>query len=298
MSNQLTALECPVLDDFHSSIWCGLSPEGHTGSMNHQRVGFSLLVLVPLSACDTRGGEGEGCLSEGIFGPLYCDSGLLCDTPAHTCVRPMSQREGRPCGSNEVCAAGLFCACASDDNCGISLSGGTCRPRLGEGEVCGSDATCDASLVCSFTAGSLTSACISPDRVVDLRAIVDRTLVAFTDVTASSMPAGQSQQFQVDGTVPAPESRHLTVRLTAPQGAGTVDVTCASSAAGQLEVTYGDTTGTFTSVTGDPNACGGSFTVVSSGGGMRLRGQFSATVQGGGLAQFFIGRGHVDVPVL
>jgi hypothetical protein len=93
-------------------------------------------LLFCVTACSDRGEEGGHCKSEGIFGPSYCNAGLLCNTVNYVCQRPSSLPKGAACSQNALCVKGLWC------------QKGICSEFLQAGEPCLSGVGCADGLYC------------------------------------------------------------------------------------------------------------------------------------------------------
>jgi len=105
-----------------------------------RRFATGMLLLGALAGC--KGGEGEGCNSGGLLGPLYCDQGLTCNTAdGYTCERPGSRHENQSCSDDDLCATGLWCDTE------------TCVPWLHQGDPCNDPFSCGPTLACLHICG-------------------------------------------------------------------------------------------------------------------------------------------------
>lgn len=117
----------------------------------HQVTRFAAVLLAGAALAACQGGEGEDCKSAGVFGPLYCDEGLICNTAAGTkCERPMSRSENQPCSSDDLCAAGLWCDTQAQ----------VCRVFLNPGDVCSSPASCGPDAMCAHDPVTRMTDCV------------------------------------------------------------------------------------------------------------------------------------------
>lgn len=117
----------------------------------HQVTRFAAVLLAGAALAACQGGEGEGCKSGGVFGPLYCDDGLICNEAAGTkCERPMSRGENQPCSTNDLCAAGLWCDTQAQ----------TCRVFLNLGDACSNPASCGPDAICGKDAVTRMTDCL------------------------------------------------------------------------------------------------------------------------------------------
>jgi len=111
---------------------------------------LALLACAALSACGSKGGEGESCNSGGALGPLYCDQGLICNGAAgYKCERAGSRHENEACDADKLCATGLWCPTLESK----------CSPWLSEGDSCDDPLACGPNLVCLKTLRGGTPTC-------------------------------------------------------------------------------------------------------------------------------------------
>ena len=117
----------------------------------HQVTRFAAVLLAGAALAACQGGEGEDCESAGVFGPLYCDEGLICNQAAGTkCERPMSRGEGQPCSSNDLCAADLWC----------DMQTRVCRIFLNPGDTCSNPGSCGPDATCAHDPVTRMTDCV------------------------------------------------------------------------------------------------------------------------------------------
>lgn len=127
--------------------WCRLTsnvgpgtcvPTGHEGDdcsdwsgASHSRTACQpSLMCMSDRRCHPRGGLDQPCL---VTEPSSCESGLWCSRETLTCRQPAAQGETcNPLFHVRTCAAGLGCACGTDDWCdtdgSIPTPTDTCQP--------------------------------------------------------------------------------------------------------------------------------------------------------------------------
>src|ERR1700722_1955513 len=116
-------------------------------------VAASLALLALATGCNNQGHSGDACEADAsALDPVYtCNTGLVCNTglATPTCESPNAKGAGGPCGEDDNCQTGLYCAVSR-----------TCEAVLSAGQACPDETGCGPGLVCANTP---TPTCVASD---------------------------------------------------------------------------------------------------------------------------------------
>jgi hypothetical protein len=123
----------------------------------------ALTVLGLAAGCNSQGHSGEACEADAsALYPVYsCNAGLVCNTgeATPTCETPNEQALDGPCGEDENCQSGLYCAVSR-----------TCEALLEEGAACPDETGCGPNLICANvpmpTCVAADASLVAPDATV------------------------------------------------------------------------------------------------------------------------------------